>query len=155
MVRPMHPQRGFTYLMLLWWVAISGVMLMALAQRWDTETRRQKEMDLVFRAGQIQSAIVSYAKVPVAKGSSNLPMQLEDLLEDRRSGQIVRHLRQLWPDPITGQAWGLSKQEVGIIGVYSPSKAMPLRAPDGFMQYDEWRFDAQVGSPVVLQADPP
>lgn len=155
MVSTMPMQRGFTYLMLLWWVAISGVMLMALAQRWDTETRRQKEMDLVFRGAQIKAAIEAYAKVPVAKGANHLPVQLEDLLQDDRSGQRVRHLRQLWIDPITGGDWVLSKHGTGIIGVYSSSTRTPMRAPEGITRYDEWRFEVEGAAPILLQADLP
>ncbi len=63
-------QRGFTYLMLLFWVALSGVMLMALAQRWSTESQREREKELVFRGEQIRLAIEAHASVPVREGES-------------------------------------------------------------------------------------
>ena len=95
-------QAGFTYLMLLWWVAISGVLLTALAQRWTIEAQRQKEMDLLFKGSQIKAAIEAYAKVPVQEGVGRYPAELKDLLEDKRTGAARHHLRRLWLDPITG-----------------------------------------------------
>ena len=64
------------------------------------------------------------------------------LLADERTGQVVRHLRQVWPDPMTGQDWGLIRQGQGIRGVYSVSALTPLRAPKGVARFDEWRFEA-------------
>jgi type II secretory pathway pseudopilin PulG len=136
--------------MLLWWVALSGVMLMALAERWSHTAQRQREAELAFRGDQIQRAIEAYAQVPVGEGSTRLPRRLEDLLEDRRSGQVERHLRRLWPDPITGQPWVLVRQggsdttEGGIAGVHSPSTRAPLRKDVGDT-YAEWQFVASVG----------
>ena len=55
------------WLLLLWWVAISGVMLTALSHAWQIESRRQREMELVFRGEQIRLAIEAYVQVPVAE----------------------------------------------------------------------------------------
>ena len=44
---PRH--RGFTYLMVLLWVAISGVMLMALSRAWLLESRRERDTELIYR----------------------------------------------------------------------------------------------------------
>jgi type II secretory pathway pseudopilin PulG len=141
-------QRGLTYLMLLWWIAIGGVMLMALARTWSLDSRREKEAELVFRGEQIRQAIEAYARVPVAQEASRLPMRLSDLLTDRRSGQVVRHLRRLWPDPVMAEAWGfVQAEDGGILGVYSRSAAAPLRAPTGVTHYSEWRFEAALNEP--------
>lgn len=152
-MRQRRPQSGFTYLMLLWWVALSGVMLMALSHSWSNASRREREAELVWRAEEIRRGIESYASVPVSEGVSKLPQRLEDLLEDRRSGTLQRHVRRLWRDPITGQArWGLVREAGtgtgtgtgltpgGITGVHSLSQQAPLRAPDGIQRYDQWRF---------------
>jgi type II secretory pathway pseudopilin PulG len=137
-------QGGFTYLMLLWWVAISGVMLMALSHSWVMESRREREAELVYRGEQIRAALVAYAKVPVTTGLSPYPRRLEDLLEDQRSGKLVRHLRQVWRDPITNSpTWGLLKDRDGIRGVYSLSRQVPIKAPDGVRSYRQWRFEAE------------
>lgn len=145
-MRGQRRQGGFTYLMLIWWVAISGVMLAALADNWSHAMRRQREAELVFRGEQIRHAIQSYRKVVLPDGSSQWPTQLEDLLEDRRGPKPVRHLRRLWPDPITGQAqWGLIKEGLGIKGVFSDSPAKPLAPPEGVAEYRQWLFAADNG----------
>ena len=138
---------GFTYLMLLWWVAIAGVTAAALSRSWVMDMRREREAELRFRGEQIRLAIESYARVPVAQGASRYPARLEDLLEDSRQGVVVRHLRQLWRDPVRLQGpWGLvrepGRKDGGIQGVYSLSSQVPLHPPQGVTRYAEWRFVA-------------
>lgn len=132
---------GFTYLMLLWWVAVSSVLLAALSQSWAIEGRRQREMELVFRGEQIKAAIQSYRNStpgPVKQ----LPKRLDDLLIDERGPVVQHHLRRLWPDPITGSSqWGLIREGEFILGVYSESDRRPLRAPAGVDHYADWRFE--------------
>ena len=140
-----RPVAGFTYLLLLWWVAIAGVMLMAISQNWVMTRRREREADLLFVTSQIQAALERYHDHPPGDQPKVWPKQLSDLLEDRRGPHVVRHLRQIWRDPITGQArWGLVREHNlptgGIVGVYSLSRKPPLRAPVGVMRYDEWQF---------------
>lgn len=141
---------GFTYLMLLWWVALSGLMLAALAQSWMLDARRAREAELVWRGEQFRLAIEAYASVPVGEGQSQLPRRLEDLLEDRRSGELQRHLKRIWPDPITGNTeWGLVREGDGITGVHSLSVARPLNAPEGVQRYEQWTF--VLGQPQALR----
>src|SRR3989344_3465450 len=103
--------------MLLWWVALSGLMLAALAQSWVLDARRAREAELVWRGEQFRQAIEAYASVPVGEGQSHLPRRLEDLLEDRRSGELQRHLKRIWPDPLTGRTeWGLVRSEERRVG---------------------------------------
>jgi type II secretory pathway pseudopilin PulG len=130
----MRQARGFTYLMLLWWVAIGSVMLAAMGQSWSIESRRIREQELVFRAGQIQSALQHYHDA--TEGPAKVfPAKLEDLLEDRRSGHIKRHLRRLWPDPITSNPdW------------------VPLSPPEGVKVYSDWAFMAEGGAPPAAAA---
>ncbi len=152
-------QAGFTYLLLLWWVALSGVMLMALGESWTMASQREREAELVYRGEQIRQAIESYASVPVSEGVSPLPRRLEDLLEDRRTGVLRRHLRQLWRDPITRRPeWGLVRGPQGITGVHSLSRLTPLRAPAGINSYEQWRFEMGQGGgdpPPTVAAWPP
>jgi len=144
--RRRHGEGGFTYLMLLWWVAISGFMLATLGQSWLLDARRAREAELIWRADQLRQAIEAYASVPVSPGASRLPTRLVDLLEDRRSGELQRHLKRVWTDPITGRAeWGLVREGEGIVGVHSLSTAKPLNAPDGVETYAEWVFLAGQG----------
>lgn len=145
-VRVRPRQAGFTYLMLLWWVAISGFMLATLGHSWLLDARRAREAELIWRAEQFRMAIEAYASVPVAEGTSRLPTRLADLLEDRRSGQLQRHLKRVWTDPITGRTeWGLVREGEGIVGVHSLSTARPLNAPEGVETYAQWVFVAGQG----------
>ena len=152
---PRHAQRsrGFTYIMVLLWVAISGVMLMALSRAWLMESRRERDTELIYRGEQIRDALSAYAAVPVSTGRSHAPERLEDLLEDRRSGQVVRHLRRVWRDPITNSPnWGLIKDaNGGIVGVFSTSPKVPLLGPPGTRRYRDWRFEGGEG---VMPAEP-
>jgi type II secretory pathway pseudopilin PulG len=138
--------KGFTYLMLLWWVAVSSVMLAALGRSWSLEARRQREMELVFRGEQIKASILSYQEATPTMPKT-LPTRVEDLIEDQRGPTVKRHLRRWWPDPITGSAdWGMVREGPFIRGVYSTSTQRPLRAPQGISSYDEWRFEVDDGT---------
>ena len=141
-LRPPIPpkRRGFTYLMLLWWVAIGGVMLAAVGQSWRLESRRQRDLELAFRGEQIRVAIEAYRSFR-PEGRMDLPRQLTDLVVDKRGGEPQHHLRRLWPDPVTGGEWGLVLAEGRISGVFSTSTATPLRGPLGVESYGEWRFE--------------
>jgi type II secretory pathway pseudopilin PulG len=136
-------QRGFTYLLLLWWVAIGGVMLAAMGQQWLMADRRERDIELADRGEQIRIALQAYADVPVTPGQSRLPARLEDLLEDHRTGHLVRHLRRVWSDPVTKGPWGLLRAPdgIGILGVYSRATAVPVRPPKGVNTYADWRFE--------------
>lgn len=157
MARPMRPgdpgaSRGFTYLALLWWVAISGVMLAALGTQWKQEAMRQREAELVFRGGQIQAALAAYqANTPA--GQPNLPLSLTDLLDDQRQDPAKRHLRRAWADPVTSRPWGLLRTQDGRIrGVYSESGRAPLTAPEGVQTYREWLFEVAEIAPAPAEA---
>lgn len=146
-------QRGFTYIMLLWWVAISGVLLAALGQQWLIESRRQKEAELVFRGRQIGLALRAY-RDSSPEGLPKAPASLSELLEDKRGPKPQRHLRQLWPDPITGMPWALELQAGRIASVHSSSRAAPIKPPEGVERYDQWRFDANVWVPEAPAVPP-
>ena len=146
--RPMR-QRGFTYILLLWWVAISGVLLAALGQQWLVESRRQKELELEFRGRQIGLALRAYRDT-TPEGQLSAPANLSELLEDKRGPKPKRHLRQLWPDPITGKPWVLERQGDRIIAVHSSSNAIAIRPPSGVETYQQWWFDANVWLALVL-----
>lgn len=150
--------RGFTYLALLWWVAISGVMLAALGSQWRLDATREREAELVFRGEQIQAALAAYqANTPA--GQPALPKELVQLLDDLRQVPAKRHLRRLWSDPITGKDWGLLRTESGgIRGVFSASGRKPLTAPEGVTTYREWLFEVgalQLTQPGASDADAP
>jgi type II secretory pathway pseudopilin PulG len=132
-------QRGFTYLLLLFVLVIGGIGLSALGEVARQRAWREQEAELQFRGTEIASAIASY--VDASPGTSRtLPARIDDLLEDRRSGRVVRHLRQWRPDPLGGR-WVLlapgeggcsaslrpAGQAIGISGVRSDSRRLLLR----------------------------
>lgn len=133
--RPRPPTRGFGYLGLLFFIALTAAALGALGQRWSTAAQRERERELVFRGQAIVRAIESYAAAMPQRPA--YPQRLEDLVEDRRSLRPRHHLRQLYADPFTGEAdWELIPAPgpaPGILGVRSRSSRPLLmsRGPDG------------------------
>lgn len=157
---PPTPQAGITYMGVLWFVAFLGVALAASAEVWHTTVQRDKEAQLLFVGDQYRQAIGRYyQKTPGAgpqgtgkpKVKKQFPANLEDLVRDPRFPGVVRHVRRLYPDPITGQAeWGLMPAPGGgIMGVYSLSEARPVkqrgfaardRALEDKDSYAQWQF---------------
>lgn len=139
-------ERGFSYLMLLLWLAIGGATLAALGTSWQTMGQREREMELAFRGEQYAQALRAYAQPLNENGCLNViqyPVQLKELLDDKRCGLHRRHLRRLYPDPITGEAeWGLYQVDGRILGVYSRSSGRVLRKVDGALYYRDWVFMA-------------
>ncbi|MCE4538054.1 type II secretion system GspH family protein [Pelomonas sp. P7] len=170
-------QRGFTYLWLLFALALGGVALAALGEQELTRQRRDREAELRFRGEAIATALGRYAEATPA-GHLPLPQRLEDLLADRRFPRERRHLRQLYPDPFTGQAdWevvtgqaqvvgraagegGASPSPTtpavgtGIVGVRSRS-ARPLLASAGHATAHDWVFMAAPAAPAAPAATQP
>jgi type II secretory pathway pseudopilin PulG len=147
-VKHAQGQRGFTYILLLWWVAISGVLLAALGQQWLMESRRQKEAEFVFRGTEIGRALGSFQDATPA-GMASMPSSLAELLEDKRGPKPLRHLRQLWVDPITGKPWQVDREAGAgrIVGIRGVSKAKPVKPPEGVERYSDWHFDASAWHP--------
>lgn len=155
---------GFTYIGVLIGIAIMGALLAATGMLWQTQVRRDREAELLFVGLQFERAIGSYFdRSPEA--AKSYPKTLEDLLEDRRSGKVERHLRKLFPDPMTGSTdWGLVKRSDGrIIGVHSKSEGLPLKVADfaeeietfaDAASYREWRFVHASSAPQVAPAAP-
>lgn len=115
-------QTGVAYLAVLFLVATIAISLAVTSQHDATMQLREKERDWVFIGQQYQQAIKSYYEQP-PDGIKKLPTSLEDLLLDKRFLQPVRHLRKLYPDPLTGGEWMIIRDEGNfIIGVYSTSQ---------------------------------
>lgn len=145
-------QRGFTYLGVLFLVALMGAALAGAGQLWGTASQRARERELLWVGSQYAQALRSYYRSSV--GTAQYPERLEDLLEDKRVPTVRRHLRRLYPDPITGSLdWGLVRSFDGrITGVYSRSEREPLRTGNfppqwsdfaGTTSYSSWRFVAE------------
>jgi hypothetical protein len=80
---------------------------------WQTQSLRSKEQEQIFRLDSFEAALNSYAAA-TPTGMPCLPVAIEDLLEDKRSGKVKRHLRTLYPDPFTGKFdWVLERDLAG------------------------------------------
>ncbi|UCO97544.1 type II secretion system protein [Metapseudomonas lalkuanensis] len=145
-------EQGFTYLGVLLLVMLMGMALAGAGQLWSTASQRARERDLLWVGSQYAQALRSYYRA--SNGVSQYPAALEDLLEDNRFPQAMRHLRRLYPDPVTGSLdWGLIHSFDGrIAGVYSQSRQRPLKQAhfpaqwvefEGMGSYAEWRFVAE------------
>lgn len=146
-----HTVHGFTYLALLFGIAITGLALASVGVVWHTSAQREKERELLFVGEQFRSAITQY--LASSPGAGRYPARLEDLLLDPRYPNVRRYLRRLYRDPMTGGTqWGLVKSgDGGIAGVYSLGMGRPIKS-DGFApeqtefagaeSYAQWRFMA-------------
>lgn len=154
-------QLGFTYLAVLFAVAILGGGLALAGEMWETSAKREKETELLFIGNQYRKAIERY----FLSGQQQYPRSLEDLLKDRRRPGTVRYLRKLYPDPLTGKEWGLVKApDGGILGVHSLSEEQPLKvagfrvrdaAFEGARKYSEWKFVHALPVPSIKPAAKP
>lgn len=141
---------GFTYLGVLFAVAMLGITLAVTGSVYSMERQRSREQELLWVGAQYRSAIARYYQQS-ALGLHQYPGTLADLIEDRRDGVVRHHLRRLYPDPMTGQPdWDLQLAADGaIVGVASRSQGRPVKqvgfgASDAFFEnaecYCDWRF---------------
>ena len=124
-------ERGFSYLVLLFAVAIAAAGMAGTGIVWHTANQREKEVELLYIGNQIRNAIASY-NLRTPGNLRRYPASLEELVKDPRFPATVRHLRKLYRDPMTGTTeWGLiTAPGGGIMGVYSTSAAAPLKRAD-------------------------
>lgn len=145
----MRNQDGFTYLGVLFLVAILSAALAGTGVIWSTAQQREKEKELLFIGNAFRQAIGAYyQKTPGT--IKRYPNNLGDLLKDNRQLVQTRYLRKIYDDPLTGQAkWGLVRApDGGIMGVFSLSEKEPIKrffeqeSADfvGTKKYSDWRF---------------
>ncbi len=140
-------QRGFTYLTVLFMVAILSGGLALIGEVWHTSAAREKEAELLFVGHQYRKAIERYY---LSGPQRQYPRELEHLLKDPRRPGNERYLRRLYPDPLTGQPFALVKApDGGILGVQSASEHKPFKtsgfkvrdaAFEGAGKYSDWKF---------------
>ena len=162
--RPALRSHGFAYLMVLMMIAGLGVALVKLIDGWHDGAQREREKQLLFAGHQIRSAIIHYYEQAPPQ-APKFPMSLADLLRDPRLPNTVRHLREIYRDPMTGTAdWGLVKTAGGeILGVYSRAAGEPVkqanfaladRAFVGARSYADWVFMCTPGRYTALPPRP-
>lgn len=131
-------QGGFTYLFVLLALTLLAFTLQKSLESIQIAHRQQQEAELLFRGEQIRQAIRRYKE----SGDGCFPVDAEHLLVDRRSGKNIYHLRQWYPDPMTGSVtWGSVYDPKGRwIGIYSQGAGRPLRKTGFGSLKDEAKF---------------
>jgi type II secretory pathway pseudopilin PulG len=122
-------QGGFTFIGIIISVAVLGVGLAGLGQVWGVKAKREREQELLFVGEQYRAAISSYVSATPA-GKPRYPRQLDDLLDDKRHPVVRRHLRQLYPDPLTGRAdWEVVlAADGGIAAIHTRADGVPMKS---------------------------
>ncbi|MBN2426977.1 MAG: type II secretion system protein [Deltaproteobacteria bacterium] len=147
---PLQNQQGAALLIVLILVVIMGLGAGIAGTTWDTITQRAREQELLFRGEEYRKAIESYFVGNNVGQKGSLPGELKDLLKDPRALHTVRHLRKLYPDPMTGKEWFVIRNNAKrIIGVRSTSTRAPFKK-EGFDKgyeafanaetYQNWEF---------------
>jgi type II secretory pathway pseudopilin PulG len=139
--------RGFAYLLLLVLIAVLSVAASGSVAVGQSVERRAAEEALLVAGDDFRRALASF-RAAGGKG----PTELAELLRDPRTAGVLRHLRQLPYDPLTGRAeWGLLRSPDGrIAAVYSLAEGRPIKR-DGFDaltqpgfedadRYSQWLF---------------
>ncbi|MGE5639345.1 MAG: type II secretion system protein [Clostridia bacterium] len=143
-------------------MAVITAGLGAAATVYSQSAQREKEADLLFVGNQYRDAIASYYERSPG-GAKRYPQKLEDLLEDQRYPVLMRHLRRLYKDPVTGDDFAPVEAPggAGIMGVASRSETEPLKSgnfrpkDESFAEaktYADWKFTY---SPTGLAASQP
>lgn len=147
---------GFSYLAMLVFVAVTALATASSLKVGVQWHRRLAEEQLLDSGLRLVRALESYAQL-TPSGDSPHPSKMEDLLRDPRyPGRVIRHLRRIEPDPLTGQAdWVEVRTADGrrITGFHSRSDnaVSPREFPPPFQdfaelrRYDEWLFVAGLG----------
>jgi hypothetical protein len=133
-------------------VLILGLSAGIAGSTWKDLMQRSREEELFWRGDQYRRAIESFfeTKTGTGGGLNSFPAKLEDLVRDPRFPEVRRHIRRLFPDPMTGRDWILIKNPAGrIAGVKSGSDLRPFRQsgfPEGYesfegrSRYSDWEF---------------
>lgn len=143
-------ETGFTYLVVLFMVAVTSTMALRGLQNSQTMNKREREEELLFVGEAFRDAIRLYYEGTPGT-AKEYPPSLEALLLDSRTTTRRRPLRRIYRDPLMNDdRWGLVKTEDGRIkGVYSLSSALPIKK-SGFgagleqfavaKDYRDWKF---------------
>lgn len=143
-------EAGFTFVGVLAALAVVSAGLAVAGPLWQRQAQREREAELL-RAGRLYAEAIRQYYVQSPGAAKQYPPDLESLLYDDRFVGVRRHLRKLYPDPLTpGRPWGVVRGEDGHVrGVYSLSHAAPLRATAVDLgvvvlppatRYSDWKF---------------
>jgi hypothetical protein len=161
--------RGFSLPVVMIMTAVASYSASHLEVSAAYRSHRDREEELLFRGAAYVRAIKSFYAAEADARKKRLPGSLDELVKDPRA-QNRRHLRALYPDPMTGKEFKVQKRPEGIVAVASMSEASPLKRVDfsedlglaeGAKSYKEWIFEAKLegagqpgpgGTPVVPPA---
>ena len=152
-------EQGHTLVAVLALTAWVAVAVAAAGPVWSQLRQREREAHLVQVGRAYAAAIARYRRMSPG-AVPEWPASLDELLLDRRFVGTVRHLRRLYPDPMTrGLPWLAIQDKHGrIVGVRSSSMATPVArvAPDGarWIGLDAARLDL-ASQPASLPTSPP
>lgn len=151
-------QQGFTYMGVLFAVALIGVSQALIGSVWKTTQQRENEEELLFVGEQFRKAIgLYYERTPgVVK---RYPTNLEELLEDNRYIVPQRYLRKIYKDPMTNEIdWIIvTGPSGGVRGLYSKANSIPFKqskfkaaniAFTNSKSYADWKFIYQPILPI-------
>ena len=149
-------QQGFAWVFVLAALALASAAGALVAQRWSDKTARGKEQMLLRIGDEYARALADY-RTSSPGSDKRYPASLEQLVLDTRFVGLRRHLRKLYPDPMTGQPdWVLLRDPRGdIIGLRSRSEQQPwARVPQRLahvdlpaaQQYAGWVFTPRAPS---------
>ena len=147
-------ERGFTYLGLVFLLALLGVAVFTTALWWSTQAQREREAELIFIGHEFREALRSYAAAQPKGVTERYPQALEDLLRDPKRLEVRRYLRRIYVDPMTGRTdWVLMRTaQGGIFGLHSRSEKKPLKQAGfdeadstlaGKSRYTDWVFSPE------------
>jgi type II secretory pathway pseudopilin PulG len=142
-------QRGFTLVAVLAAMFILALGTQKVMTFVSTDAQRDREAHLLLVGQAYVRAIGTYYESSPG-GIKRWPRSLEDLADDTRFVGIKRHIREVYPDPISRQQWGIvASPDGGVAGVYSLSEKKPIRTAaldTGSMtlpaagRYMDWQF---------------
>ena len=157
---------GFTMLAVLAAMFLSALATNAVMQEVSQQDTRAREAQLMLIGLLYRQAIKDYYEMSPG-AEKQWPKSLKDLTYDTRFVDVRRHLREVYPDPISrSEDWGLITIETGgrngICGIYSKSTDQPLNTAAASLygiempsitQYAERRFEYI--PPIVTPPAPP
>ena len=142
-------QSGFTYVIVMFLVAVLSIIAVRALENTLTAERRDKEAQLLLIGQAYADAIGAYYNGSPGT-EKRWPQKPEDLLLDQRTSRAFRMIRKLYRDPITGsKEWGYVYNGDDLVGVYSLSTQKPLKRDQfppnqvGFRNansYQDWKF---------------
>jgi len=147
---PPRSGAGITLLAVMVALALVIAVLLAMLSAWWQERAQEKQAELLWVGARFRAAIGRYYEA-APDAARRYPERLEDLLEDARLPGTQRYLRKIYRDPVTNSAaWGtVPAPGGGIMGVYSLSKAVPIRGAikgaagqmdSGAKHYSDWKL---------------